>query len=186
VIWSEKDLHPGKTHPEFELGMAKHRRDEQSASLPGAPVQMPCNRREQARPVLQRLSPALIERGNSDLPAGSSAATRIPTSATTTRVRLGARFIHLEVTALEIPGIQFLDGLETFFSIAHFDESESSGTAGKLVYDHFRRIYFPVGFEQALKVALVAIERQVADIDVDAHFFLLWRIALARISGVRL
>jgi hypothetical protein len=109
-----------------------------------------------------------------DLPAGSAtAAARVssPTTAAAAGTTLGACFVHLEVTALKVPGIQFLDCPQPFFTVRHLDESESTGSTRKLVNDDLGGIDRSVAFKQALKISFTRIEGQVADVDIDAHSF---------------
>jgi len=110
-----------------------------------------------------------------DLPAGSAATTtRVSspaTAAAATGTALGARFVHLEVTALKVPGIQLLDCPQSFFTVRHFDESESAGSTRKLVNDDLGRIDGAVAFKQAFEISFARIEGQVPDVDIDAHSF---------------
>jgi hypothetical protein len=81
----------------------------------------------------------------------------------------GASLGHLQIAASEILGIEFLDRLKTFFSVGHFDESESLRPIRTEINHHLGTIYFPVGFKQGLEFAICGIEGQVSHVNSDTH-----------------
>jgi len=101
-------------------------------------------------------------------PTATATATGVAASAAT-GAAFGTSFVHFKRAAVKVLGVQFLDSLETFFTISHFDESESSGSAGELVNNDLGGIYFPVALKQALEIAFVGIEGQVSDVNINSH-----------------
>jgi hypothetical protein len=130
------------------------------------------------------------------LPAGSSCVTSAATAATTattaattataSAVSLRASFVHLNVAAAKVLGIQLLYCSKAFITVGHFDKSESSGTVCELVNDDLRRFYFSVGCEQALKIRFSRIKGQVSNINFDTHFLAPFEKGAPRILRMRI
>jgi hypothetical protein len=121
---------------------------------------------DQARVRSSKLSPDLYDGiTESGLPARSSRFSPLSASGTGLRTSL----VHLEAAAAEILGIKFLDRLKAFFPVLHFDESESSRPACKLINDDPGGIYCAIRFKQALEFFFTGIEGQVPNIDFNTH-----------------
>src|SRR5262245_33177264 len=103
------------------------------------------------------------------LAARSAASAAAGPTAATAAARLGPRFVHGNLPAVQIGLVQRLDRRLSGFLRLHLDERESSRPAGHLIAHDVDRVDRSDRREDLLEPVLVRTERKVADEQFTPH-----------------
>jgi hypothetical protein len=117
-----------------------------------------------------RLAPARTAASAATAAAVPAESTATTTARTTARPRgLRSRFIHLDGPSAELRFVQTRGRLLRFRIRAHFDESETTSTAGCCVTHHLHGFHRTELGKQLLEIGLVRVVGKIADVKFATH-----------------
>jgi hypothetical protein len=91
-------------------------------------------------------------------------------TATAAAISARARFIHRQISAIEILAVELLDRRRCFFRRGHFDETKAARTTGHAVFDDLSRFHIARLREVIAQIVASRLEREISYVKFCSHF----------------